>query len=182
MSRGLKTPLRQNAVGILLLLGSSACAAGSTSTSHYPSNAIAFRYQRYDGALDTIGRHRGKVVLVSVFATWAQPALLEVPLYQALRALHGPKNIVVIQLALDQELDAVRAFAEAFEIKHLLGRPLDVATFTSKDGPLGSITILPTSFLLGRDGRIKAVSVGTWNASVLARTVQGLLAADRSSH
>jgi hypothetical protein len=182
MSAWLKKNLCQKAVGMLLLLGSISCAASASSISNYPSNAIAFRYQRHDGALDTIGRHRGKLVLVSVFATWAQPALLEVPLYQALRAQHGPKNIVVIQLALDQELDAVRAFADAFEIKHLLGRPLDVSMFTSKDGPLGSINILPTSFLLGRAGRIKAVSVGTWNASVLARTIQGLLAADRSSH
>jgi len=171
---------KQNAIVWALAL--LCCACATTTVSDLPSTALAFRYERLDGELDTIGRHRGKVVLISVFATWAGPALLEVPMYKRLAAEHGSDQFVIIQLALDQEIEAVHAFVETFEVQHLVGRPDDLASFTGEAGPLGPIGVLPTSYLVDRDGRITARSIGTWDAAVLERAVQGLLAADRSSH
>ena len=97
------TRFQRNAMVWVLALICGACA--TTTISDLPKTALAFRYEGLDGEFDTIGRHRGKVVLISVFATWAGPALLEVPMYRRLAAEHGSDQFVIIQLALDQEIE-----------------------------------------------------------------------------
>jgi len=158
------------------------CACASTPTSDLSDRAVAFRYQRVDGQIDTLGRHRGKIVLVSVFATWAEPALLEVPLFKRLQNRFGPEQFIIIQIAIDQEQEAVEVYAETFEVEHLVGWPLNLARFTGEKGPLGPVNVLPSSILLDTEGKVIRHLEGTWDPKILEETLVSLLAADRSSH
>jgi hypothetical protein len=158
----------------------NACAMSSSTARD--TRAVAFRYQRVDGKIDTLGRHRGKVVLVSVFATWAEPALLEVPFFGQLQRRFGSDDFVVIQIAIDQEPSAVEVFVEAFGVEHLVGWPVDPGRFTGRLGPLGPIGILPTSVLITRDGVAAYHREGTWAPKDLEAAIVSLLAADRINH
>ena len=157
-----------------------ACSASFRAPASAP--AVAFRYQSVDGSIDTVGKHRGKVVLVSVFATWAEPALLEVPLFHRLLAEFGPDKFAIIQIAIDQEPTAVEVYSDTFNIQYFLGWPFDFGDFTGPEGPLGKVSVLPTSILLDREGRVFRRLEGTWDPKILEDSIRSLLAADRSNH
>ena len=129
-----------------------------------------------------MGRHRGKVVLVSIFATWAEPALLEVPLFKRLQEKFGAERFVIIQIAIDEEPEAVLVYSETFQVAHLVGSPLDLARFTGENGPLGAVKILPSSILVDPEGKVVRRVEGTWDPKLLEETLVSLLAADGSKH
>ena len=168
--------MKQALLGFMLLLCSCASA---TSTS---GPALAFRYEGLDGATRSIGQNRGKITLIQVFATWAQPALLEVPLLQSLETQYGKDRLAIVQIALDPTPDSIRVYAQTFGVEDWVGMTRDSDVFISSDGPLGKINTVPSSFLLDRRGRIIKKQEGLWDQENLKSTLSDLLAADRSTH
>ena len=89
--------------------------------------------------------------LIQVFATWAQPALLEVPLLQSLETQYGKDRLAIVQIALDPT--GLYPRTQTFGV-NWVGMTRDSDLFISSDGPLGEINTVPSSFLLDRRGRI----------------------------
>lgn len=93
---------------------------------------------------------RGRVVVLNFWATWCQPCREEMPdLHMTQNALEAA-GVIVVGISLDEEgRDVVAPFHETFPVDYpLLLDGLDVARL------YGAHYVVPTTFVIGRDGRV----------------------------
>lgn len=164
---------------LVLVLALAGCAS-STGMEGVPTRAIAFRARDLDGRVVTFGALRGRVVLVTLFYTWAEPALYEVPRLVRLAEVHRDAPLSIVGIVLDETSETARIFRDSFEIPYHLWQVEDPKRFIEAEGPFGPVELAPTSFLVDREGKIVARMIGTWPPEILERAVQELLAGDRS--
>jgi len=100
-----------------------------------------------------------KVVLLNFWATWCPPCRKEMPAMEQLYQTYKDRGLVVLAVSQDQAPHAtVRSFAE--ELK--LGFPV----WHDRDRLVGrqySVPGVPTSYLVGRDGRIAYKVLGEYD-------------------
>lgn len=121
---------------------------------------------------------RGKVVIVTFWATWCVPCREELPLLARYAHLHASDQLVVLGFSLDapDNLDAVRKVAVD------LGFPVGLLGDPRVPG-YGRIWRLPVSFTIDRNGTL--VDDGwkdplpVWTAARLERVVTPLLGGGR---
>lgn len=93
---------------------------------------------------------RGKVVVVDFWATWCGPCLMEIPGYIEMQKKYGPEGLVIVGVSLDKKKPAaVKKFADARGMNY----PVVMGSFDTMDA-FGGFDVIPTTFLVGRDGRI----------------------------
>lgn len=127
-----------------------------------------------DGQQIATASLRGKVVIVTFWATWCEPCREELPLLSRYASEHKARGLVVLGFSLDtpDELAKVRAVADTLSFPvGLLGDP-HVPGY-------GRIWHLPVSFVIGRDGRLVdngwKDSNPVWTSGRLQRIVTPLL-------
>lgn len=123
---------------------------------------------------DTVSDHRlrGKVVLVNFWATWCPPCRVEMPGFQAVYDAKKDAGFVVLGVSTDaMGPEPVERFLEERAITY----PVAMAT-TAVIQSFGGANVLPTSFLLDREGRIRYEVRGIFASVTLARAVDRLLA------
>jgi len=117
--------------------------------------------------------YAGKVVLINFWATWCGPCVKELPDLSALAQRYEAQGLVVIGVNVDR------------------GRPKPVRKFISKNhlvlpvalDPKGSVRqqyeviALPTTYLIGRDGRFlgKAMGERAWNGAAAHQLIEAAL-------
>ncbi len=92
---------------------------------------------------------RGKVVIVTFWATWCEPCRVELPLLSRYAQLHAKDGLVVLGFSLDtpDQLDKVREVSRSLSFPTgLLGDP--------RVPGYGRIWHLPVSFTIDRRGRL----------------------------
>ncbi|HYF60480.1 MAG TPA: TlpA disulfide reductase family protein [Burkholderiaceae bacterium] len=107
-----------------------------------------------DGAL-ALAAQRGKVVLLDFWASWCAPCRRSFPWMNALHERYGPQGLVVLAVNVDARgADARRFLAET------------PASFRVAWDPAGeaarrfAIRAMPSSVLVGADGRVLSVHAG----------------------
>lgn len=165
--------------GIALALGAGAVQAvrEAREASPLPVGALAPELDARGpgGEPFALESQRGKVVLLSFFATWCEPCRAEMPVLRALEQELGPRGLSLVAANMDDDSpDRDRVVSEFFQ--HLGGaEPLVV--FPS-DGAVHAYHAaqLPTLYLIGRDGRIAAGHVGAVGEERLRGEVESALA------
>ena len=124
------------------------------------------------GARHRLADYRGKVVLVNFWATWCEPCREEMPSIERLRnSLKGePFEVLAVNLA--EPLSRIEKFVAQL--------PLGFPLLRDRDGAAGKAwraKLLPASFLIGRDGRIRYVAYGEldWSSDAVRARVAELL-------
>jgi thiol-disulfide isomerase/thioredoxin len=113
----------------------------------------------------------GRVVLVTFMATWCAPCLMELPYLVRLQEQHAAQGLVVVAVGMDLEGDLVLGpFAREYQLPFPLVVPDD--RLRKGDSPFGPINILPTTFLLGRDGAVLAAFQGMAEQKALSKVVE----------
>lgn len=135
-----------------------------------------FVFQDGQGGTKSLKDWRGKVIVVNLWATWCAPCKVEMPTLDRLQAKLGAEDFAVITISLDRSgPDGPRRFLEAGGLKNL---PL----FIDETGEAGfklKAAGLPTTLIIGRDGREIARLAGTaeWDSApviaFLQRTIAG---------
>lgn len=98
--------------------------------------------------------YQGQVVLLDFWASWCGPCRRSFPWMNQMREKYGRDGLVVIAVNMDSDRALADKFLDAFPAQFAvvydqqkLAEQLDVAA-------------MPTSFIIGRDGRISAAHKG----------------------
>ena len=161
--------MRAAALALLVIAG---CAHDPATA--LPTHRVAARFIDNEGRPVSLAGLRGQIVLVQVMTTWSDPALMELPGFADL-AVKYAEDFQVVIVTLDEDPRMRAMFATAFDMPFLFLGVEEPRRFSGPDGPLGEIGVLPTSFLLDRDGRVAARSVGTWPAGSLSEAIRRLI-------
>jgi peroxiredoxin len=149
-------------VASLILLGTPAAGqpAGvvqALGLASYPVNTRppGFSAARVDGPPVTLEGLRGRVVLLNFWATWCLECRVELAVLQELHRDYAPRGLAVLPVNFREEPGAVRHYTRALGLTMPL--LLDPSgAIRQSYGVIG----LPTSFLIGRDGRAVARAIG----------------------
>lgn len=103
----------------------------------------------------TLSSQKGKVLLVDVWATWCEPCLQLLPLYEQLQKQYGDKGFQVFAINVDEDLSQVDRYVDerGMTLPVLLNRDNEVEWVLGVDE-------LPTSFLIDRRGVIRQIHRG----------------------
>lgn len=111
--------------------------------------------------------HRGKPVLLEVFASWCGTCQRTAPeLRRAWDRHRGTVDFLAVGVNMSSE-DAAR-------VKSDWGIPYDVALDDGHVAARYGIEVLPTFVLIGRDGRVEHVSTGSASSSDIDRWLEKL--------
>ncbi len=110
--------------------------------------AASFDVQRIDGTRDSLARHRGSVILMNLWATWCPPCNAEMPALQRFAREYAGKVVV---LGVDE--GESRAQASAYARAHGVTFPI-LLDESQQYGRTYEGIGLPTSVIVGRDGRV----------------------------
>ncbi|HVA00371.1 MAG TPA: TlpA disulfide reductase family protein [Terriglobia bacterium] len=148
-----------------------ATTSAAKPTGQFPE-APGFSATSLSGEKIDMKDYRGKVVLLDFWATWCGPCRMEIPGFVELQKKYRDQGFAVIGVSMDDGLQPVREFYNQFHMNY------PVVMGSDKMGELyGGIMGLPTSFVIGRDGRIYAKHVGATEVSVFESEIRELLAA-----
>ncbi len=110
--------------------------------------AQSFDLHRIDGRVDSLARHRGEVVVMNLWASWCPPCREEMPALQQFAKQNAGRVAV---LGIDQGESA--AVASAFARERGVTFPVLVDE-QQQYGRTYAAVGLPTTVIVGRDGRI----------------------------
>ena len=157
-----------------LLLAAFACTAWAAGElKPWGSGATPpLALQDLAGSLHSLERYKGKVVLVNFWATWCEPCRAEMPSMDRLRSSLAGKPFEVLAVNLAEPLSRIEKFAATVPVGFPLLRDSDGAASKAWKAKL-----LPASFLIGRDGRIRYVAYGEldWSSDAVRERVAELL-------
>ena len=151
-----------------------------------PTVPFAFAFPDLAGrqVANTDRRFRGKVVVVDVMGSWCLNCHDEAPFLQALYAKHRKQGLEVVALDFeqpDQLVDPQRL--KAFVARYGLSYPVllagDRAAVHEKLPQAVNLSAWPTTFFLGRDGRVDEVHVGFTSPASGARDAETKAAVER---
>ena len=116
---------------------------------------------------------RGKVVLLNFWATWCLECRPEMPVFEHLQREFAAQGLSVVGINAREGTAAIRGYAKELGLSF----PLVLDPKGEINAAYGVIG-LPTTFLIGRDGRAVALAVGPrgWGSAPARAIIQALLA------
>ena len=126
-----------------------------------------------DGQRVSLDSLQGKVVILNFWATWCLECRPEMPMFERLHREFGAQGLSVVGINAREGATAVRVYAKELGLTFPL--ILDPrGTINAAYGVIG----LPTTFLIGRDGRPVALAIGPrdWNGEPARALIPALLA------
>ena len=113
---------------------------------------------------------QGKVVLINFWAAWCTPCAEEVPQLIALQDRYRAAGLQTIGISMEDKESALRDFYRKYKMNYpvVIGNQKIAQEY-------GGILGLPTTFLIGRDGRIHAKHSGMADFPALEAEIVSLL-------
>ena len=109
-----------------------------------------FQLTSLDGKPLKLSDLRGRAVLLNFWATWCAPCKIEIPWFVDLQKQYGPQGLQVVGVAMDDaSKDAIAKFAKEMGVDY----PVVIGDDKVAD-EYGGVQALPTTFYIGRDGKI----------------------------
>ena len=125
-----------------------------------------------NGGAHDLARYRGKVLLVNFWATWCEPCRHEMPSMQRLKEKLAGRPFEVLAVNVDEPEARVRRFLD--ETRFALPVLLDTNKTATR---AWSVRVMPTTFIVGPDGRIRYRLVGDldWSSDTVVGTISQLM-------
>jgi len=149
-------------------------AAPSFAAPSKRSTVTDFTFTDATGAPRRISAYRGKVVLVSFWATWCSPCIKELPSLSMLQLKMAGQPFEVLALSQDRGgADVVKAFYDQQKITNL-------KTYLDRDGTAGrtlGLRGLPTNILIDAAGRevVRIEGVSQWDDAEMVASIRRVL-------
>jgi peroxiredoxin len=125
-----------------------------------------------DGRLHRLSDYRGRVVLINFWATWCAPCRDEMPSIQELKRKLSGRPFVVLAVNLDEPESRIRNFLTQVKVDFTV--LLDPERQVAK---AWQARVLPASFVIGPDGRIRYSLVGeiNWDHDLVVSRIAELM-------
>ena len=120
--------------------------------------APAWTLKNLEGQDVSFAQFKGKVVVIDFWATWCGPCRMEIPGYIELQKKYGKDGLVIIGISIDQNgAGSVKKFVNKNGMNYtiVMGDEKVVEAF-------GGVEVIPTTFLIDREGRIIHQKSGVW--------------------
>jgi cytochrome c biogenesis protein CcmG/thiol:disulfide interchange protein DsbE len=113
---------------------------------------------------------QGKVVLINFWAAWCTPCAEEIPQLVALQEKYRAAGFQAVGISMEDKESALRDFYRKYKMNYpvVIGNQRIAQEF-------GGILGLPTTFLIGRDGRIRTKYSGLVDFPKLEQEIMTLL-------
>jgi peroxiredoxin len=164
---------------IRLLISAASCALGFAAAAPAadlklwkggPTPALELR--DLEGRLHRLADYQGRVVLVNFWATWCAPCRDEMPSIQRLKDRLAGKPFAVLAVNLDEPVERVRRFLSTMRLDFTILLDTDKSAARA-----WGARILPASYVIGTDGRIRYTLVGEldWGHDLVVSRIAELL-------
>jgi thiol-disulfide isomerase/thioredoxin len=120
-----------------------------------------------------LGELRGQVVLVDFWASWCGPCKRELPVLEKLHRKLGPQGLVIVGVNIDRTKKKMMGFLKATALSFRIVHDPKLAVASRYEPPA-----MPSSYLIGRDGRLRYVHEGfrEGDAAAIESRIKALLA------
>lgn len=166
--------MKTNKVFFLIGLALAAIAAvmffsSPSSSPETTDGTISFKTQSVNAGDFSTKDHIGKPLVINYWATWCPPCVKEIPHFvDAQEKYKG--QVQFVGISLDDSPQPVGPFIK----KHNINYPI-VMSNRSISEQFGSITSIPTTFILDKDHNIVDVAVGYRDITYLMNILDPLL-------
>jgi thiol-disulfide isomerase/thioredoxin len=114
---------------------------------------------------------KGKVVLISFFASWCRSCLEEIPLLKKLQTKFGAEDFAIVAMAVDYEnIAGIKNLIQKQKINYQV-----LLTDEATKENFGGIAVLPTMFLVNREGLLLKKYFGHIEMDSLVRDIKQTL-------
>jgi thiol-disulfide isomerase/thioredoxin len=136
--------------------------------------APPFTLKTQDGRKVSLADYKGKAVLVNFWATWCVPCKLEMPWFVELHKQYAAQGFEILGVDEDEAKDygQIGKFTRKIGVNYpiLLGSDAAAKAY-------GGIDVLPTSFYVGRDGKVVEEAAGLISRDEIEANIKKALAA-----
>ncbi|SPE18573.1 Putative thiol-disulfide interchange protein (fragment) [Candidatus Sulfotelmatomonas gaucii] len=148
--------------------------SGSAQKQLVNKDAPDFVLTSFNGKALRLSSYRGKVVLLNFWATWCAPCQVEMPVFAAWQREYGARDLQVVGISMDDEASLARHAVERLNLNYPLA--MGNARLASR---YGGVLGLPLTFLIDRNGIVRARYQGETELSTIENQIKSLLAAPR---
>jgi peroxiredoxin len=134
-----------------------------------------FTLRTVEGKKLSLSDYKGKAVLINFWATWCAPCKIEMPWLIALRSQYASQGFEILGVSED-DADTPHAKLAKFGQEEGLNYPLLVGD-DAISRKYGGVEFLPTSYFVGRDGKIVAETAGLVSKDEVEASIKKALAA-----
>lgn len=132
-----------------------------------------------EGLSTVLSEHKGKVLLVNFWATWCRPCLDEIPVFMRLEKALTDQGFALIAVSLD-DIETTESHVQPFmkkwfpDFSSYINVEYDMDTIVSAVDH-GWNEVLPTSYLIGRDGKVARRIQGKMKEAEFIEAIEPLL-------
>jgi thiol-disulfide isomerase/thioredoxin len=132
-----------------------------------PAEPFHFQFKDLNGRTisDSDARFKGKVVIVNILGSWCPNCHDEAPFLEEMYKKYRAQGLEVVALDFEdaeefQDPERMRAFAKRYGIEYTILVAGETGAVNEKLPQMKNFNAWPTTFFLGRDGRVAHVHAG----------------------
>jgi thiol-disulfide isomerase/thioredoxin len=135
-------------------------------------DAPSFTLKSVDGKTVSLADYKGKAVLLNFWATWCGPCKLEMPWLIEMQKKYASQGFTVLGISEDDS-----STKEVSDFMAKMGVDYPVLMYDDQmNKAYGGIDYLPTSYYIGRDGKVIIEAGGLISESEMEANIQKILA------
>ncbi|MDA1184012.1 MAG: TlpA disulfide reductase family protein [Acidobacteria bacterium] len=164
-------------LGVLLVAISAAPVHGQAGLAAIcnPNGKVAdlsFTLKDLNGDDVSLSAFKGKVILLDFWATWCGPCKVEIPYFIDFYTRYQAQGLQVLGFDVDDEIPALTEYVELMKMNYpiLIGAGRD--DVLKAYGPMPG---LPTTVIIGRDGKVCMSHTGLVEKAVFEEAIKALL-------
>jgi thiol-disulfide isomerase/thioredoxin len=113
---------------------------------------------------------KGKVVIVDFWATWCEPCQIMIPWLEEFHNRYASQGLEIVGVSMDDDIKDVKPFADKAKMNY----PILFGNDAIADA-WGGVFGLPTSFMIDRQGKIRATHQGLIGKDVIEKDIRSML-------